>query len=157
MPMAPILLAAATGAVAGLAADRLGAAWLGDGWRSRPGWQSVVLAAAGALVAGGLLARWPAAGELVLLGGLAALLLVLLATDLHSRLLPDVLTLPLIAAAGIGLFAGVERLFLGFVIASVAFALVLLLLLAVRRIGIRSAVPFGPVLIGAGWLAMLLR
>ena len=108
--MAPILLAAATGAVAGLAADRLGAAWLGDGWRSRPGWQSVVLAAAGALVAGGLLARWPAAGELVLLGGLAALLLVLLATDLHSRLLPDVLTLPLIAAAGTALLLGATPL-----------------------------------------------
>jgi leader peptidase (prepilin peptidase) / N-methyltransferase len=139
----------------------------------------------------------------------AAPLVVLLATDLDQKLLPDLLTLPLIGyaavvlvlglspvlaaremalvsglaagigapllllisdrvlggdlgagdlklAAAIGLFCGVSRFFAGFLVASVCFAVILLVLIGLRRVGLRSAVPFGPVLIGAGALAIVL-
>jgi hypothetical protein len=42
------------------------------------------------------------------------------------------------------------------IIASVAFSVVLIALIAVRRLSLRSAVPFGPVLIVTGFIAALL-
>lgn len=59
-------------------------------------------------------------------------------------------------AASIGLLAGVSRLFSGFLIASIGFSLVILALIAVRRIGLRTAIPFGPMIIFAAFAAMLL-
>lgn len=50
-------------------------------------------------------------------------------------------------AVSIGLMSGAARLFFGLIVASVGFSVVLLALIAIRRIGLRSAVPFGPVLI----------
>ncbi|HEY5488706.1 MAG TPA: prepilin peptidase, partial [Candidatus Limnocylindrales bacterium] len=135
-------------------------------------------------------------------------LLVLLATDLDQRVLPDLITLPLIVfaavlligdwspalankdlgrisglAAGIlapvlllvsdrviggdlgmgdvklsislGLIFGLSALFYGLLLASIGFAVVLIGLMAVRRLGMKSAVPFGPVLIFAAFLAAL--
>jgi leader peptidase (prepilin peptidase)/N-methyltransferase len=135
--------------------------------------------------------------------------MVLLATDLDQKLLPDVITLPLIGyalvvvllgwdpllagkdlgivsalaagigapvvllvtdrlfggalgmgdvklAASLGLMYGVSRLLAGFLVATVVGALVLLALMALGRLGRRSAVPFGPILIGAGVVATIL-
>jgi leader peptidase (prepilin peptidase)/N-methyltransferase len=206
------LLGLLAGAIAGFAADRLATRWPEheEGVVARGlDWRTVVLTMAGALVIGGLFWRWSDPAALLVLVPFALALLVLLATDVDQRLLPDLITLPMIAvaavvlvagwspllagkqlglvsglAAGIGapafLFAtdfflkgalgfgdlklavsigflsGVSRLFVGFLVASVGFAAVLLLLMAVRRLGLRTAVPFGPVLIGAAFVAMLL-
>ncbi len=204
-------VAALLGLVLGLAADRLAARWP----EHEPGvarrgldWRTAVLALNGGLVFAALVVRWPDPWHLLVLAPYAAALIVLLATDLDQRLLPDVITLPLIVyaavvllagwspllagkeaalfsglAAGIGapvllfvsdralhgalgqgdlklavsvgFLSGLSRLFGGFLVASVAFAVVLLVLIAVRRIGLRTAIPFGPVIIGAAFVAML--
>lgn len=207
-----LLLAAAFGGAFGLLADRLAVRWPDHevGYQPRPpGWRTAVVAGAGALIAAGLVQRWQDPLDVLLLGIFAAVLVVLLATDLDQRMLPHLLTMPLIAyaavmlvlglspllagrelallsgvAAGvgaplillatdrllrgdlgggdlwlaisIGLLAGVTRMFIGFLVASVAFALILILLMVSRRLGRRSHVPFGPVLIGAAFAAMLI-
>ncbi len=173
-------------------------------------WRTVVVTATGALAFGALAARWSADPVAIVIYGLSfAALLVLLATDLDQKLLPDVITLPLIGfsavvlvlgwspalagkelglasgvAAGIGapvlllvsdrllggdlglgdvklsvslgLMFGISLLLFGLLIASLGFAVVLLVLIGLRRIGLRSAVPFGPVLIFGAFIAALL-
>jgi len=137
-----------------------------------------------------------------------AVLLTLLATDIDQRLLPDLLTLPLIVfaalvlvtgyapalagkdlalisglvaavvfpaallildrviggdlgfgdvklAIGLGLLFGLSAYFYGLLLASIGFAVVLVVLMASRRLGLKSAVPFGPVLIFAAFFAAL--
>lgn len=207
-----VLLLALVGALLGFAADRLATRWP----EHEPGvtprgldWRSVLLTLTGGLVFGALAARWADLAQLLILLAFSAALLVLLATDLDQRLLPDLITLPMIPiaavvlvagwspllvgkefalfsglaaaigapiflfvtdlllrgalgfgdlklAVSIGLLAGVSRIFVGFLIASVGFAAVLLVLMAARRVGLRTAIPFGPVLIGAAFVAMLL-
>jgi prepilin signal peptidase PulO-like enzyme (type II secretory pathway) len=56
----------------------------------------------------------------------------------------------------LGLMSGVSGLFAGFLVASALSSVVLLALIGIRRIGLRSAIPFGPVLIAAGIVAALL-
>jgi leader peptidase (prepilin peptidase)/N-methyltransferase len=210
--LSAIVTAAVFGAVVGFLADRLAARWP----EHEPGtpqrridWRTILLVVGGAAVMGALVLRWPDWSALFVLVPFAAALLVLLATDLDQRLLPDVLTLPMIAFAAVvlvggwspllagkelaivsgvlaavvtpaflfvsdrllhgalgagdlklsislGLLCGISRLFVGFLTASVIFAIVLLVLIALRRLSLKTAVPFGPVLIGAAFLAMLL-
>lgn len=201
------------GAALGFAADRLASRWPEheeDYTRHGLDWRTAVVTAAGGLVFSALAVRWAAEPfDLLILLGFAAALIVLLATDLDQRMLPDLITLPLILiaavllvggwspllagkefalvsgiaaaigaplflyvtdffirgalgwgdlklAVSIGLLCGVSRLFAGFLAASICFAVVLLLLMAFRRLGLKTAVPFGPVLIGATFVAMLL-
>ncbi len=59
-------------------------------------------------------------------------------------------------AISIGLLAGVTRMFLGFLVASVVFVLLFVVLMLLWRLGRRSHVPFGSVLIGVVFVAMLL-
>ena len=168
-----------------------------------------MLALTGAVVFGGLVAHWSDPRDLAILVVISAALLLLLATDLDQKLLPDRITLPLIGvtwvllvigwsplladkplglvsgisagigapallffsdrllhgelgdgdlklAAGIGLLAGVTLLVTGLLLASLGFSAVLIGLIAVRRLGLRSAVPFGPVLIFATFVALLI-
>jgi leader peptidase (prepilin peptidase)/N-methyltransferase len=208
----PALLAGAGGAILGVLADRLAVRWPEHEPDTPPrglDWRTVLVAATGAVVFAAVVLRWPEPRDLLILGAYSAALLVLLATDLDQKLLPDVVTLPLIAFAGIvlvlgwsplladkelalvsgiaagiaapvllfvtdyllkgalgegdlklavslGLLAGVSRLFTGFLIASIASSVVILALIALRRIGLRTAIPFGPVLIFAAFAAMLL-
>ena len=72
-----------------------------------------MLTAAGAVVLGGLVWRWTEPTELLVLVPFAVALLVLLATDLDQRLLPDLLTLPMIAFAAVVLVAGWSPLLAG--------------------------------------------
>jgi leader peptidase (prepilin peptidase)/N-methyltransferase len=58
-------------------------------------------------------------------------------------------------AAGLGLMSGVTRLFGGLLAASLGAAVVILVLMAARRIGLRTAIPFGPILVAGGVLAAL--
>jgi leader peptidase (prepilin peptidase)/N-methyltransferase len=214
---AETLVGAILGGLFGLAADRLGARWPvhADGLVRRLDWRSVVVVLAGTLAFGGLVGRWGEPRDLLVLGIYLAALIVLLATDLDQRLLPDLITLPLIVYAGaillisvvtgealnpliggkelgvasavaagilaplllvvsdrafrgalgmgdvklavsLGLMCGISLLVVGFLVASVAFAAVVLVLLVLRRLSLKTAIPFGPALIGAGIVAMLL-
>lgn len=211
------VVAALLGAAFGSAADRLAARWPvhADGEVRAVDWRSLVVILASAVTFGGLVWRWTDPVSLVVLGIYMAALMVLLATDLDQRLLPDVITLPLIGyAAGVtllplvldvelnplladkelghisaiaaavaapallaisdrlfkgalgmgdlklsvslGLMSGLSLLFTGFLVATILFAVVVVLLLLARRISLKTAIPFGPALIGAGIIAALL-
>jgi hypothetical protein len=52
--------------------------------------------------------------------------------------------------------SGVSNVFVGIVVASVGFSAVLIVLIALRRLSLKSAVPFGPVLIITGFIAVLM-
>jgi leader peptidase (prepilin peptidase) / N-methyltransferase len=207
-----VAAAAIAGALVGLLANRLAARWPEhepDTPDRGLDWRTAVLVAGGAAVMGGLAWRWPDLKDLAVLVPFAVALLILLATDLDQRLLPDLLTLPMIAVAAVvlvlgwspllagkdlaivsgvvaaiaapaflfvtdkllrgalgggdlklavslGLLCGITRFFVGFLLASIVFAVILLVLIVLRRLSLRTAVPFGPVLIGAAFLAMLL-
>lgn len=198
------------GGIYGFLADRLAARWPEheDARRRGIDWRTALVAvlAAGAFFA--LPARFGSPRDLLLAGAFFAALVVLLATDLDQRLLPDEITLPLIPAAlavlltgwnpvlagkelgmasglaaavlvplflaatgalfrgalgmgdlklavSLGLACGISQLIAGFIVASLAAGVVLVALLATRRLGLRSAIPFGPILILAAFLAVL--
>jgi leader peptidase (prepilin peptidase)/N-methyltransferase len=108
----PILIAvlAAVGAALGFAADRLSVRWPEhepDYQLRGIDWRTLVVATAGAVVFGGIAGRFgdDIAATAVLIG-FAAALIVLLATDLDQRMLPDWITLPLIGYSGLVLFCG---------------------------------------------------
>lgn len=206
------LAAALAGAVLGVGAD-----WLSTRWpehettyqRRWPDWRTILVPIAGAIVGATLVTRWSEPRDLAVLGIYCVALLVLLATDLDQRLLPDLVTLPLIAFCGlglalnwappladkslslasgllaaaglplflfvtdrllhgelgagdlklavsVGLMSGVSNTVVGILAASVGFAIVLIVLMALRRLSLRSAVPFGPVLIVTGFIAALM-
>lgn len=200
----------AVGLAVGIVADRLAARWPRheSGTVRRLDWRTFATAAVGTLAFAALPGRWSAAGDLAVLGVWFAALVVLLATDLDQRLLPDVITLPLIPvclalvvlgwdpllagkslavpsalaaglgaplilvvtnalfkgglglgdvklAASLGLMAGVSHLVAGLIAASILGSIVLVALLATRRIGLRTYIPFGPILILGGILAAI--
>ncbi|MBA3851672.1 MAG: prepilin peptidase [Chloroflexi bacterium] len=210
MPIAAVL-AGASGALLGFLADRLAARWPEHGVDAfrRLDWRTALLVVAGVLSFAALFVRWSDPRDLLVLGIYFAALVVLFATDLDQKLLPDLITLPLMAyalgmsllgwnplledkslglisgiaaglgapvllflsdrllggalgmgdlklAVSVGLMSGVSGLFAGFVVASALSSIVLLALIAARRIGLRSAIPFGPILIAAGIIAALL-
>lgn len=206
------IVAGVAGAVLGLAADWLSTRWPDheeDHRRRWPDWRTVVVPVTGAAVGAMLVTRWTEPRDVAVLWIYCAALLVLLATDLDQKLLPDLITLPLIVLCGVvlalnwappladksfgqgsgllaavglpvflfvsdrllrgdlgagdlklavsvGLISGVYNAFVGMIIASVAFSAVLIALIALRRLSLRSAVPFGPVLIVTGFIAALL-
>lgn len=207
----PVVALAVTGALLGIVADRIAARWPShEGGKVRaPDWRSIALVVTGALCFGALALRWPEGWQLAVLVPYFALLLLLMAIDLDQRLLPDILTLPLIPIAGVllllgldpllagkdlalvsgiaaaigaplfllitnavlkggvgggdvklavglGLMSGVSRLLSGFFIASAASSVVLIALLLSRRVGRRSPIPFGPILIVGAMIAALL-
>jgi leader peptidase (prepilin peptidase)/N-methyltransferase len=204
-----LIVGGAAGAIWGGFADRLAARWPAhaDGVVRPVDWRTIAVIVGSTVAFGLLLARWPETGDRLVLGIYLAALMVLLATDLDQRLLPDVITLPLIPyalvvvllgwdpliagkelgvasaiAAGVGaplvllltdrlfggalglgdvklavslgLMLGVTRLLTGFLVATVIGAAILLVLMALGRLGRRSPVPFGPILIGAAVVGM---
>jgi leader peptidase (prepilin peptidase)/N-methyltransferase len=60
-------------------------------------------------------------------------------------------------AVSLGLMFGVSQLFVGFLLATIVFASVVLLLVVLRRLNMKTAIPFGPALIGAGVLASVIQ
>jgi leader peptidase (prepilin peptidase)/N-methyltransferase len=207
------VLLGAGGFALGVAADRFATRWPEHDEEHPPGravdWRTATTALVGAMAFGLLPLRF--AGDplaLVVFGAWFATLVVGLATDLDQRLLPDVLTLPVIPVAlvyaaagsnplvgtellaaviaavaipavlfvpsipfgagafgigdvkllaGVGLLAGGSRALSSVVFALAVSGVVLIALLAARRIGRRTYVPFGPFfIIGALW-AVLLR
>jgi leader peptidase (prepilin peptidase) / N-methyltransferase len=211
-----VIVAAILGAGYGFAADRLAARWPvhEDGHVRRLDWRTLAVSLASAASFALLAWRWSEPADLLVLGVYIAALLVLLATDLDQRLLPDLITLPLILyaatvtllglnpvlagkaqvllaegdlsavlaavlapgllaltdrifrgalgmgdlklAVSLGLMFGLSQLFAGFLAATVAFAAIVLLLVVTRRVTLKTAIPFGPALIGAGVMASVL-
>jgi leader peptidase (prepilin peptidase) / N-methyltransferase len=211
----PILaiLAGAVGLGWGYLADRLAARWPEheDGTDRRIDWRTPVVVIVGGLAFAATVARFGAdPRSLVFIGIYVAALVVLFATDLDQRLLPDVITLPLIALAAIftlagwnpfirtndeflwalgasaivplalfilaipfgqgaigqgdlkllvsvGLLAGPLRMFTGVVYGALLAGIVIVVLLALRRITLKTFIPFGPFLIiGALWAILVL-
>jgi leader peptidase (prepilin peptidase)/N-methyltransferase len=207
------LVLALAGALLGLAADRLAARWPAheDGSVRRVDWRTLVTIAVAAIAFALLGLRFEEPIDRIIFGAYFAALVVLLATDLDQRLLPDVITLPAIplallfalsgenpllagglslGAAGavlaaivlpgglyvlslpfgqgaiglgdvkllvsVGLMAGFGRAFIGILVGTIAMAIVVLVLLAARRITLKSYVPMGPFLIGGAMWAILL-
>ncbi|MEP7379619.1 MAG: A24 family peptidase [Chloroflexota bacterium] len=206
------LAAAVIGAALGVAADRIATRWPdheGDYVPRHLDWRTVVVALAGAAVGAVLVTRWTEPRDLAVLGIYCVALVLLLATDLDQKLLPDLITLPLIVfcavvlalnwappladkslgqvsgliaavglpvflfvsdrvlrgelgggdlklAVSVGLMSGVSNVFVGILAASLGFSVVLIALIVARRISLRSAVPFGPVLIIAAFVAALM-
>ncbi len=89
---------AAVGLAWGFVADRIGARWPAhdDGSVRRIDWRTAVVMVIGAGALYALPARFPDSAHLLVFGAWFLVLQLLLATDLDQRLLPDVVTLPLI-------------------------------------------------------------
>ncbi len=211
-PLAGLLGAAGFGL--GLAADRLATRWPEHDDEEMPAgrpvdWRTGVVALVGALALGLLPVRFGAEPlAFALFGAWFVTLIVGLATDLDQRLLPDLLTLPVIPVAaiyawsganplvgtelvpavlaavaipallylpsipfgagafgigdvkllaGVGLMAGGAAALGSVVFALLLSGVVIVALLATRRIGRRTYIPFGPFfIIGALW-AVLIR
>ena len=213
--MEPLVgLLGAAGFALGIGADRLATRWPDHDDEELPGgrkvgWRTAVCALVGALALGLLPLRFGLdALAFALFGAWFVTLILGLAIDLDQRLLPDVLTLPVIPIAlvyawsganplvgselvlaivaavaipavlylpsipfgagafgigdvkllaGVGLMAGGAAA-LGSVIFALALSgVVIVVLLATRRIGRRTYIPFGPFfIIGALW-AVLIR
>ncbi|MES2210801.1 MAG: A24 family peptidase [Chloroflexota bacterium] len=213
--MTPLLIVAAVaGGVWGFAADRIGARWPAhdDGSTRAVDWRTLAVVLAGVVGPALLVLRFetePVA--LAYLGILLLALILLFATDLDQRLLPDVITLPIavyglvgfvggfgpfvqtpgdllfaaIAAVaipgllflvsipfgagaigigdlkllfGVGLVSGAARLGATVIIGAIAAAIGIVILLALRRITLKSYLPYGPFLIiGALWALTVSR
>ncbi len=216
------VVVAAAGGAWGLVADRIAARWpeheaeVGEdgverrpaGWVRPVDWRTTVVTILGATSLAGLTLRFDELVPLLLFGAFFVALTLLLATDLDQRLLPDVITLPMIplalvvAVAGlnplvppgslpaailaaiaipgflfvvaipfgagaigmgdlkllvsVGLLTGLVRAVTGVIVGALAAGVVLAVLLAARRITLKTYVPFGPFLIlGAYWAVLV--
>ena len=210
-PLAVLL--GAGGFVLGLGADRLATRWPEHDEEHPPGravdWRTATVALVGALAFGLLPIRFGSDSvALVIFGAWFVTLVLGLATDLDQRLLPDVLTLPVIPVAlvyaltgtnplvgdevvlaivaavaipallylpsipfgagafglgdvklliGVGLLVGGSRALGSVFVALLLAGVVLAVLLATRRIGRRTYIPFGPFFIAGALWAVLIR
>ncbi|HUQ44452.1 MAG TPA: A24 family peptidase [Candidatus Limnocylindria bacterium] len=208
-----VIVAGLIGALFGYGADRLAARWPAheDGSIRRHDWRTVVVGVAGAVAFAATVARFGANPvHLVIVGAFVAALVVMLATDLDQRLLPNLLTLPIIPLAlvvfatgsgpfvrttediawaagvaivvpvvlyllaipfgngaigegdlkllvGAGLLIGAQNLFYGLVVGALAAGVIVGILVFIRRLSMKSFVPYGPFLIaGILWSILAL-
>jgi prepilin signal peptidase PulO-like enzyme (type II secretory pathway) len=206
-----IAIAAALGIGFGYGADRLAARWPEheDGAIRERDWRTPIVAIAGGLAFAATVARFGANPvHLGVVFAYVAVLVVLFAIDLDQRLLPNLLTYPLIAFAlvvyavganpfiprvedfawavvaavavpialfllaipfgsgaigegdlkllvSVGLFAGASKLFSGLVVGALAAGVVVAILVFIRRLSMKSFVPYGPFLIAGTMWAIL--
>lgn len=197
----------------GFAADRIAARWPAheDGSIRGIDWRTVLVVLMGGAAFGATAARFGGdPGQLLFVGIYVVALILLFATDLDQKLLPDVITLPLIALAlaafatgagpyvhsvedlawaaaaalgvtvglyllaipfgagaigegdlkllvSVGLLAGALKLFYGLVAGALLAGIVVAILVFIRRLSMKSFVPYGPFLIaGALWAILVL-
>ena len=208
-----VLVLAVIGAAWGFVADRIAARWPAheDGSVRRIDWRTPVSVVVGGLALAAVPLRFEGdTTAAVIFGAYVVALVLLLATDLDQRLLPDVITLPAIPIAfavtlaglnplvppgvlpiavivaiavpaglallarpfgagaigmgdlkllvSVGLLAGPLRMFSGVVYGALLAGLVIVVLLALRRITLKTYIPFGPFLIiGALWAILVIR
>jgi leader peptidase (prepilin peptidase)/N-methyltransferase len=107
-----VIVFAVVGGIWGVIADRVATRWPEHdepelpGARP-PGWRTVVNGTIGAVALGALPTRYDDTTELALFAAWFLVLTLLLATDLDQRLLPSVITLPLIVVALVVSVSGV--------------------------------------------------
>jgi leader peptidase (prepilin peptidase)/N-methyltransferase len=213
VPSPLVLALLVAGGVWGFVADRIGARWPSheDGSVRGIDWRTVVAIVVGAVALALVPVRFaddqPAQ---ILFGAYVVALVLLLATDLDQRLLPNEITLPAIPYAfavslvglnplvtpsllpiaavvavlipgllwllakpfgagaigqgdlklliSVGLLAGPLRLFSGVVYGALLAGVVIVVLLVLRRITLKTFIPFGPFLIiGALWAILVLQ
>lgn len=109
----PLVLAfGGAGLIWGVVSDRLSARWPAheDGSVRRVDWRSVVVVVFGALALAAVPIRFDDTGQRLLFGVYFGVCVLLMATDLDQRLMPDVLTLPLIALGAVALIWGGDSL-----------------------------------------------
>ena len=147
-------LAAAAGAAWGFAGDRIGARWPahGDGSVRATDWRTIAVIAVGAASFAMLVFRY---GDrpmtLLLLTPLVAALVVLFATDLDQRLLPDVLTLPIAGYAVAAFVSGLGP----FVRTPGELGLAAVAAVGIPGVLYLVSIPFGAGAIGIGDLKLL--
>ena len=100
------------GAVWGVASDRISARWPAheDGSVRRLDWRTPIVAIFGALALAAVPIRFGDAAERALFGAVFATLVLMMATDLDQKLLPDVLTLPIVVVGAAVLVWGGDSL-----------------------------------------------
>lgn len=206
-----LLAAAALGLAWGFVADRIAARWPAheDGAVRAYDWRTLLVVPIGGAAFGATVARFGSnPNELLFIGLYVVALILLFAIDLDQRLLPDVITLPLIGLAllafvtgsgpfvhtvedlawaaaaavvvptslyllaipfgagaigqgdlkllvSVGLLAGAVNLFYGLVAGALLAGIVVAILVFVRRISMKSFVPYGPFLIAGTMWAIL--
>jgi leader peptidase (prepilin peptidase) / N-methyltransferase len=208
-----VIVGAILGGIWGVASDRIAARWPAheDGSIRPIDWRTPIVTVVGAGSGALLVDRFGGnAGQLALMGLYVLALILLFATDLDQRLLPDVITYPLIAVAlvgfvlgvgpyvhdptelgfaaaaavgmplflyllsipfgagaiglgdlkllvSVGLLSGPLRLLVGLIGGALIGAMAIVALIVLRRITLRSYVPYGPFLIiGAIWALLSL-
>ncbi len=209
-----VIVAAVVGAGWGFVADRIAARWPEHEDRSTRviDWRTGAVVIFGAVGPALLAARYADDVRAFAFFSLLVVALILLfATDLDQRLLPDLITFPIVGYAllgfvtgigplvrapgdllvaagaaigipillyllsipfgagaigigdlkllvGVGLLVGAQRLVAMVIVGAVAAAIGILILLALRRISLKSYVPYGPFLIiGAVWAVTVSR
>ena len=206
-----IVVAGAVGLAWGFVADRIAARWPAhdDGSVRKVDWRTILVVLLGGLALAATGARFDGdLASLAVIGIYMVALVLLFATDLDQRLLPDVITLPLIGLAlvayvtgtgpfvhtiedlawaaaaaivvpvalfllakpfgagaigegdlkllvSVGLLAGAVNLFSGLVAGALAAGVVVGLLVFIRRLTMKSFVPYGPFLIAGTMWAIL--
>ena len=107
-----ILVFGVLGAVWGIVSDRLAARWRAreDGSVRRVDWRTLVVIVFGAVALAAVPDRFSDTAERALFGAFFAALVLLMATDLDRRLLPDEVTLPLIVLGAGALIWGGDSL-----------------------------------------------
>ena len=206
-----VIVLALVGGAWGFAADRIAARWPAhdDGSVRAIDWRTPVVVIVGALSLGALTLRFADPVPAAAFGAYLVALVLLLATDLDQRLLPDVITLPAIPLAflfslsglnplvppgvlpiavavaiavplllwlvsipfgagaigqgdlkllvSVGLMVGPLRLVYGAIYGALLAGVVLVVLLVLRRITLKTFVPYGPFLIlGAIWAVLVI-
>ena len=98
-----VVVLAVAGGIWGYVADRIGARWPAheDGSIRKRDWRTLVVVAFGIVAMAAVPARFDDTGERLLFGVFFAALVLMMATDLDQRLLPDEITLPIIVL-GVG-------------------------------------------------------
>ena len=149
-PLAAVL--AALGGVWGFVADRIAARWPEheDGSVRAIDWRTPAFVLVGVLVLGALTLRFPEPVPALIFGAYSVALVLLLATDLDQRLLPNELTLPAIPIALVLDIAGLNPL-----VSLDQLPLAIVFAIVVPGILFLVSIPFGAGAIGQGDLKLL--
>ncbi len=151
--MTPFVVVLAIGGAAwGLAADRIGARWPAheDGGVRSVDWRTAIVSTIGGLAFAGLGLRFADPGHLLVFGIYAAALVLLLATDLDQRLLPDLVTLPLVPFALAAVLLGRDAL-----VPPADLSLAVVAAIAIPGVLFALSVPFGAGALGLGDVKLL--
>ena len=106
------LLLGLAGLAWGVVADRISARWPAheDGSVRKVDWRTVVVAVLGAVAMAVAPVRFADPGERLLFGAFFAACVLLMATDLDQRIMPNVITLPLMVLGAVALAWGGDSL-----------------------------------------------